>query len=176
VKRSRTIRTLALAAALWTGSAFAVEQGDEAPAWRARDFAGREIAFPGATAGKPAVLLFWATWCPYCKAFMPSLKRIQADYAHTGVTVVAINAKERGQGDPQAYVRGLGFPLVGIPDGDRLAEAYGVQYIPGLFVVDGKGTIAYRRGWTDLPAGTTVAQLWERQVREALDRLLARRQ
>ncbi len=51
-----------------------------------------------------------------------------------------------------------------------------MQYIPGLFVVDGKGTIAYRRGWTDLPAGTTVAQLWERQVREALDRLLARRQ
>lgn len=90
--------------------------------------------------------MFWATWCPYCKAFMPYLRRIQADYAHAGVTVVAVNAKERGEGDPKAYVRSLGFPLIGIPDGDGIAEAYGVQYIPGLFVVDGKGTIAYRRG------------------------------
>lgn len=172
---ARTIRTLTLAAALWTGTAFAVEQGDKAPAWSARDFTGQEIAFPYSAAGKPTIVLFWATWCPYCKAFMPNLKRIQADYAHAGVTVVAINAKERGQGNAQAYVQSLGFPLVGIPDGDDIAEAYGVQYIPGLFVVDGKGTIAYRRGWTDLPAGSTVAQLWERQVRDVLSRLLENR-
>lgn len=169
---TQTIRTIALATMLLTTAAFAVEQGDEAPPWSARDFTGKAISFPAATAGKPAIVLFWATWCPYCKAFMPNLKRIQADYAHAGVTVVAINAKERGQGDPQAYLEGLGFPLVGIRDGDRIAEDYGVQYIPGLFVVDGRGTIAYRRGWTDLPAGTTVAQLWERQVRDVLDRLL----
>lgn len=171
----RRILTLVLAAGFWTAPALAVEQGDAAPAWTAVDFAGNEVAFPGVAAGKPTVVLFWATWCPYCKAFMPYLKAIQSDYAHAGVSVVAINAKERGQGDPQAYVRSLGFPLIGIPDGDRIAEQYGVQYIPGLFIVDGNGKIAYRRPWTDLPAGSTVAQLWERQVRDALDRLLESR-
>lgn len=170
----RTIFTLALAAVLWTSTASAVEQGDTAPAWSAADFAGKAVQFPEVSAGKPAVVLFWATWCPYCKAFMPYLKRIQADYAHLGVTVVAINTKERGQGDPTAYVRNLGFPLIGIPDGDRIAEDYGVQYIPGLFVVDGNGTIAYRRGWTDLPAGSKVALLWDSQVRAALDRIVER--
>jgi thiol-disulfide isomerase/thioredoxin len=168
----RMVSTLVVAAMLWSGPTWGVEQGDAAPQWSSADFSGKVVEFPQATAGKPAVVLFWATWCPYCKAFMPYLKQIQADYAKAGVNVVAINAKERGRGDPEAYVEGLGFPMIAIPDGDSIAEAYGVQYIPGLFVVDGKGMVAYRRGWTDLPAGTTVAQLWDQQVRGALDRLL----
>jgi cytochrome c biogenesis protein CcmG/thiol:disulfide interchange protein DsbE len=175
VSLMRTLCTLAVAAFLCTGTALALEQGEKAPPWTARDFAGKEVAFPGVTAGKPSIVLFWATWCPYCKAFMPNLKRIQADYAQAGVTVVAINTKERGRGDPRAYVQSLGFPVIGIADGDRIAEQYGVQYIPGLFVIDGDGTVAYRRPWTDLPAGTTVAHLWERQVRDTLDRLLEER-
>ncbi len=152
----------------------AVEQGDAAPAWQAHDFAGHTVDFPAVARGKPTIVVFWATWCPYCRAFMPYLKSIQADYAQQGVQVVAINAKEDGRGDPQAYVQGLGFTPIAIADGDEIAKAYGIQYIPGLLIVDGKGTVAYRRPWTDLPAGRTVAELWDAQVRTALDGLVHR--
>lgn len=172
MNKRRTVQLVVLAAMLWAGTALAVDQGDVAPAWSSKDFSGRSIQFPAETAGKPAVVLFWATWCSYCKAFMPYLKQIEADYADAGVNIVAINAKERGEGDPAAYVKSLGFPVIAVPDGDDIAEAYAVQFIPGLFVVDGNGIVAYRRGWTDLPAGTTVAELWTQQVREALDQLL----
>jgi thiol-disulfide isomerase/thioredoxin len=154
------------------GMAAAVEQGDVAPPWHAMNFAGRAVDFPAITGGKPAVVVFWATWCGYCKAFMPYLKGIQADYAAHGVKVVAINAKEDGRGDPRAYVRGLGFAPIAVADGDDIAAAYGIQYIPGLLIVAGNGTVAYRRPWTDLPAGRTVAELWDDQVRDALDSLL----
>lgn len=158
-----------------TGSAFAVEQGDAAPPFEALDFAGQRVEFPAVAGGKPAVVVFWATWCGYCKAFMPYLKNIAADYAQHGVKIVTINAKEDGRGgDPRAYVRGLGFSPVAVANGDRIAAAYGVQYIPGLMIVDGNGTVAYRRPWTDLPAGQTVAQLWDGQVRTALEALLRR--
>jgi thiol-disulfide isomerase/thioredoxin len=156
------------------GTAFAVEQGDVAPRWRAADFAGRTVDFPAVAEGKPAVMVFWATWCGYCRAFMPYLKAIQSDYAARGVKIVAINAKEDGQGDPKAYVQGLGFQPISVANGDAIAEAYGIQYIPGLLIVDGQGTVAYRRPWTDLPAGRTVAELWDGQVRGALDQLLRR--
>jgi thiol-disulfide isomerase/thioredoxin len=156
---------------LWAGSAFGVEQGDRAPAWRGTDFHGAAVAFPEVAGGKPVVIVFWATWCPYCKAFMPYLKDIQADYADAGVRVIAINAKEDGAGNPRAYVAGLGFEPIAIADGDAIAEQYGIEYIPGLLIVDGKGTVAYRRPWTDLPAGRTVAELWDAQVRGALDAL-----
>jgi thiol-disulfide isomerase/thioredoxin len=117
-------------------------------------------------------MVFWATWCGYCRAFMPYLKDISEDYAAHGVEVVAINAKEDGEGNPRGYVRGLGFMPIAIAEGDEIAAAYGIEFIPGLLIVDGTGTVAYRRPWTDLPAGRTVAELWDAQVRDALDRLL----
>jgi hypothetical protein len=102
---------------------------------------------------------------------MPYLKGIAADYAARGVKIVAINAKEDGRDDPRAYLRGLGFAPIAVANGDAIAAAYGVQYIPGLLIVDGTGRIAYRRPWTDLPAGQTVAQLWDQQIRTALNAL-----
>jgi hypothetical protein len=105
---------------------------------------------------------------------MPYLAAIQNDYAAQGVKIVAINAKEDGRGDPKAYVRDLGFAPIAVADGDAIAQQYGIQYIPGLLIVDAKGMVAYRRPWTDLPAGKTVAELWDGQVRAALDQLVHR--
>jgi hypothetical protein len=82
------------------------------------------------------------------------------------------NAKEDGREDPRTYLRGLGFAPIAVANGDAIAAAYGVQYIPGLLIVDGAGRIAYRRPWTDLPAGRTVAELWDQQVRTALNALI----
>jgi len=151
----------------------AVEEGDVAPSWTGVELKdSQQVQFPDVIEGEPAVLLFWATWCPYCKAFMPFAKGIQADYGHRGVKIVTFNAKERGAGDPKAYVESLGFPMVAIAEADGIAEAYGIKFIPGLMVVDGDGVIAYRRGWTDLPAGAKVGAVWDGEVRAALDRLL----
>ncbi len=100
---------------------------------------------------------------------MPYLEAIQRDYAADGVQIVAINAKERGIGDPVAYLESIGFPVLGILDGDDIAEAYDVQFIPGLMVVDGAGVVSYRRASTNLPAGQSVSAFWAEEVREALD-------
>jgi thiol-disulfide isomerase/thioredoxin len=150
-----------------------VGKGDTAPAWTGIDLVtGQTMSFPELLDGEPAVMLFWATWCPYCKAFMPYAKQIQADYGDRGVQIVTFNAKERGEGDPGAYVESLDFPMVAIADADSIAEKYDIKFIPGLMVVDGRGHVTYRRGWTDLPAGKTVARQWDGEVREALDLLV----
>ena len=136
------------------------------------DFDGRPVMFPGVLESRPAVVVFWATWCGYCRAFMPYLEGIQADYADAGVKIITINAKEDGGEDPKAYVDALGFPMVAVQDGDAIADAYEVEFIPGLMIVDGAGIVAWRRAWTELPAGRQVAELWSSQVREQLDALL----
>ena len=166
-----TFAAWVLATMLIAGPALAVKQGDIAPQWQAMSFADERVSFPALAEGKPTVLVFWATWCGYCKAFMPYLKEIQAEYGADRVVVVAVNAKEK-DGDPDAYVASLGFPLTAIRDGDAIAADYNVKFIPGLMVVDGDGTVAWRRGWTDLPAGKTVAQQWAGEVKAALARLL----
>jgi len=166
---------LIVAALLWlvSTSAWPVTAGDQAPPWQGLDLVSEDtVAFPEVLDQRPAVLIFWATWCPYCKAFMPYAGEIQADYAEHGVQIVTFNAKERGRGDPQAYARGLGFPLVAIADADDIAARYGVDFIPGLMVVDGQGQVIYRRKSTDLPAGKTVSEIWDAEVREVLEGLV----
>jgi len=168
--RAKLIVLLAIIA-IWVWPAYAIDSGDMAPPWQASDFQGETVSFPEISAGKPAILVFWATWCDYCKAFMPYLKEIQRDYGADRILIIAVNAKQK-DGDPDSYVRQLGFPVTAIRNGDDIATAYGVKFIPGLMVVDDNGIVAYRRGWTELPAGQTVAELWSGQVRGALDQLL----
>lgn len=165
-----SIAFLCLAAC--AGDSREIGRGDDAPAFEATSFDGTAVSFPELLDDKPAVVVFWATWCSYCKAFMPYLKEIQADYGTDEISVLTINAKEDGSGDPAAYIADLDFPVIAVADGDAIAADYDVEYIPGLMIVDADGVIAYRRAWTELPAGDTVARLWSLQVRSNLDQLL----
>lgn len=165
---------LGLLACTLLSSAFAVTKGDEAPAWSGVDLVdGAQVHFPSLLQDKPAVLIFWATWCPYCKAFMPYAKGIEADYAEHGVQIVTFNTKERGRGDPKAYVDSLGFPLIAVADADGIGELYDIKFIPGLLVVDGDGVVTYRRRSTNLPAGKKVSEQWDEEVRHVLDEMFA---
>ena len=150
----------------------AVQAGDQAPSWVGTALDGNTVRFPDPDAGQTTVLVFWATWCPYCQAFMPHLKKIEKDYADRGMRVIAINAKEQDDGDPRGYMRSKGYSFLTVLNGDSIAEDYAVKFIPGLMVVDAKGLVIWRRGWTELPAGQQVADLWDGQVREVLDRAL----
>lgn len=151
----------------------AVGPGDIAPPFTGTNLVdGKTVEFPALLQGKPAVVVFWATWCPYCKAFMPFAGDIQADYADAGVQIVTLNSKERGRGDPKAYVDSLDFPMFAIADADAIGEAYSINFIPGLLVVDGTGKVVYRRRSTNLPAGKTVSAQWADEVRQVLDKLV----
>jgi|GEM_PF-699022 len=163
----------ALVLAMFATPLFAVGPGDTAPSWTGTDFATQStIEFPEVLDGKPAVLVFWATWCPYCKAFMPYVKEIEADYREQGVQIITFNTKERGRGDPAAYVDSLDFPFIAIEAADEIGDSYDIPFIPGLLVVDGDGEVVYRRRSTNLPAGKTVSQQWDLEVREVLGGLL----
>lgn len=165
---------IAAAATFTATGTFAVTTGDQAPAWSGTNLLdGETVHFPEVLQEKPAIIVFWATWCPYCKAFMPYVKALQAKYAEQGVQVISFNAKERGRGDPKAYVEALDFPFYAIADADDIAEDYDIPFIPGLMVVDGTGRVAYRRKSTDLPAGKTVSQQWAEEVDAVLATLVA---
>lgn len=150
-----------------------LDAGDQAPAWVGTDLiSGASFNFPEGLAGQPAVLVFWASWCPYSRAFLPYLEALQWDYEETGIQVITLNAKQRGRGDPRRYALSLGFPLTVIAEADAIAAQYGVETVPGVFVVDGSGLVLYRRAPTDLPAGSGVAGQWDREVRQALESAL----
>ena len=163
---------LALAALCMLNVTFAGEPGEANSSWTGTDFSGAEIVFPEVLQGKPTVLVFWATWCPYCKALMPYLGEIQRDYGKKKINILAIDVFEDGEIDPAAYVEELGFPMIAVANGDPIAEIYSVRGTPGLMILDGDGNLVWKRASTDLPPGKTVAEFWADQVREQLDQLL----
>ena len=122
---------------------------DRASAWQGKGADGGPIQFDPQHLQRPAILLFWATWCPYCKALMPYLQHVYDAAAKDKLDVYAIDIKDDGDPVAELHERGQSFILV--RDGDAIAEQYGVKGTPGLFLVDVKGNIIYKRTGGDAP-------------------------
>src|SRR5437879_902192 len=114
VTRTMRIRPLALRAiallliCMASGApvAFAQDHGQErATAWEGKGIDGKPIRFDPQHLHRPAILLFWATWCPYCKALMPSLQKVYDAAGREHLDVYAIDIKEDADADPVAELR-----------------------------------------------------------------------
>lgn len=92
--------------------------------------------------GQVVLVNLWATWCPPCKAEMPTLQAFHDKYADSGFTVIAIN-----DGDPAADVvqfardYQLTFPVWLDPTYIATEEAFKTMNLPSSFVIDRSGTI-----------------------------------
>lgn len=92
--------------------------------------------------GQVALVNLWATWCPPCKAEMPTLQAYHDKYASKGFTVIAIN-----DGDPTEdvvqFVRDyqLTFPVWLDPTYIATEQAFKTMNLPSSFVIDRSGTV-----------------------------------
>lgn len=153
----------------------------EAPPISLEAAAGQSINLPAQQQGV-GIYLFWASWCPYCRALMPHLQSLEDEYGKA-ITVYALNFRD--QQDPAAHLAEHGFDFVLLPEADDVAESWGVQGTPGLFIVDQKGRIRFNLYdvLATNPAGfeemnhTQRAQrrapFWAARIRQSLDEVLA---
>lgn len=88
----------------------------------------------------------WATWCPPCKAEMPTLKKYYDTHTSEGFTIIAIEAGD-GKDQVEQFTNSLGlkFHIWLDPDGDSL-HAFGNGNLPNSYVIDRNGIIRY--AWT----------------------------
>jgi thiol-disulfide isomerase/thioredoxin len=139
---------------------FALPVGAATPvralAWQGLGADGRPINFDPQHLTHPVLLLFWATWCPYCEALMPYLQHVYADAGAQRLTVYAIDIHDE-DGHPETALRQRKLTFTLVRDGDAIADAYGVEGTPGLFLVDTKGDIVYERSGGDQPAQVETA-------------------
>jgi cytochrome c biogenesis protein CcmG/thiol:disulfide interchange protein DsbE len=153
-----------------------------APDWTLSTPEGRAVRLSEKVEHQTTVLLFWATWCPYCKALMPHLQSMRFEYGDE-VEILAINIFE--DGDPLEFLQKEGYDFVLLPDGDDVADTYGVTGTPGLIVVGRDRVVHFDlRGLPPLanktlagPASNSrkaalLAPYWAAEIRKVVDSVL----
>lgn len=120
----------------------APRQGFLAPDFSLPDAQGNIIRL-SALRGQPVLVNFWASWCPPCKAEMPAMQRVHAEYASQGLVILAVNTTY--QDDEKAALRfleeyGLTFPVVFDRSGQP-ARLYETRALPTSFFIDADGII-----------------------------------
>lgn len=105
----------------------------------------------------------WATWCPPCRAEMPTLKQYFEDHQQEGFTVIAIEAGETvSEVSSFAEEYGLTFPVWADPDQKSIA-AFRNMGLPNSYVIDRIGQV--RLTWT----GAISREMLEKYVTPLLE-------
>jgi cytochrome c biogenesis protein CcmG, thiol:disulfide interchange protein DsbE len=122
---------------------------DRALAFSGKGENGKIIHFDPGRLERPAILLFWVTWCPYCKALMPHIQKVYEAAGSSRLDVYAIDFEE--DGDPVAELKKRKQTFTLVLEGNAIAGKYAVIGTPALFLVDRQGRIVYRRNGGDAP-------------------------
>jgi peroxiredoxin len=114
--------------------------------------------------GKVVLVNFWATWCPPCRAEMPSFEAAYQAHNEDGFVVLGVNVEEsRGAVEPFVAEMGVTFPVL-LDEKGRVANEYRTLGLPISLLVDRTGVIFARH----------VGFLSDDQLQEYLDELLPR--
>ncbi len=107
---------------------------------------GKSVDLNRLVAGKPTLLIFWATWCPTCRAEVPDFAGAYHRYAPKGLQVLAVDV---GYNDPipevRQFVKARALPYTVLYDANQEAvKAFGVQGTPTIVLLDPSGNVVTR--------------------------------
>ena len=106
---------------------------------------GEPVSFADIANGRPMVINFWATWCPYCVDELPDFQKIVSDYGDQ-VSFAFVDAadgqRERAE-DARQWLVDQGFDdLLDYYDRDMTAVvSFGVYAYPTTVIVSADGEI-----------------------------------
>lgn len=149
-----------------------VEVGKEAPVFSLKDANGTEHSLRDYLKQKYTVLMFIATQCPVSNAYNERMVALYNDYAPKEIAFVGINSnKQESVDEIKEHAAKHGFTFDVLKDWNNVvADAYGAQFTPEIFVLDSKGILRYHGRIDD---SRNPDNIKTHDLRETLDALLA---
>ena len=93
--------------------------------------------------GKVVFLNFWATWCPPCKAEMPSIQALYEDVKSEDIEFVMLSLDRNPQEVVQGFMdeNGYTFPVYGPLE--QLPPEFQSRAIPTTYIISKQGKILF---------------------------------
>ncbi len=123
-------------------AALAAKVDLEAPDWALPDVDGDTVRLVDLR-GFVVVLDFWATWCSPCRMAMPMIDDFVRNHAAEDVRVFSVNVWEGGKFKPAKFMKDNDYAMTLIYGDKALTDAYYVEGIPHLVVIDREGHQRY---------------------------------
>lgn len=104
--------------------------------------------------GKVVLLNFWATWCPPCRAEMPSMERLNRIFPASDFAMLAVNVEPDGNRTVPAFlqIQSHSFPVF-LDTSAEAQNTYQVYRFPETFIISREGVILNHvigaRDWDD---------------------------
>lgn len=118
------------------------QTGFLAPDFNLKTFDGQNIQL-SELKGKVVIVNIWASWCPPCRAEMPTLEKVYEAYQGKGLVVLGVNSTVQDTlTNAQTFVteNKLSFPI--LADSNGLAtRLYRVQSLPTTIFIGSDGVI-----------------------------------
>jgi cytochrome c biogenesis protein CcmG/thiol:disulfide interchange protein DsbE len=119
----------------------ATEEFPMMPQWQLYNEAG-QLVKSSDFVGKPLVIHFWATWCPYCKKLQPGLEKLYQKYQADGLQMIAISLREDEGATPQKELDRRGMTFKTLIKGHEVGlNLFGVSGTPTTIFIDKTGHI-----------------------------------
>jgi thiol-disulfide isomerase/thioredoxin len=91
--------------------------------------------------GRPALVVFWASWCTPCEQEAPAFERF-ARSLHGTATLVGVNWSDPLPSGAKAFIKRFGWTFPNLRDGDETSgQRYGVRVLPTTYAIDSFGRI-----------------------------------
>ncbi|MEO7085284.1 MAG: TlpA disulfide reductase family protein [Gemmatimonadaceae bacterium] len=124
-----------------------VTLGSNAPDFRAKVLGEAKYKTLADYKGQVVLLNIWATWCPPCRAELPSLQALYKAYGDKGLKLVAVSIDDYVSEDSiRKFANNFGLTFEILHDSAGAIEAsYQTAGYPETFIIGREGTI--RRKW-----------------------------
>ncbi len=113
--------------------------GKAAPDFTLKDTSGNVVSF-SQFKGKPVLIEFWATWCPYCIEVLPGVEKIYKEYSPKGLEVVAISVDNK-QDAVAPFLKKNAYSMPVLLDDGKMLKRFNTKVIPTVFLIDRTGIV-----------------------------------
>ena len=115
--------------------------GKPAPDFTLKNLKGADVNMTKYRDGKKAIIFFWATWCPHCRAALKDLNQHRFDIAKKDIKLILVDLGE-GAAEVTDHMKKHKLDMDVFLDTDNsLAEPYGIVGVPTFCFVNNKGIV-----------------------------------